>query len=297
MGKLDNKLSLLLQFIDLIHVGIVICDQSLNDEPIVFANAAIEHITGYKVGEVLGRNCRFLQNGHTHQQGLLNIRQAIKSGIQCREIILNFKKNNSPFLNDITIMPIKENGRNSQYIAGILTEVKINSSQEIAQIPERDHETGLYNYRTFYLKSRELIAEAQSKQKYFAIGIVAVEFHHLIDEVSSYLFINNILTSLSKTFLNEFKSEDVITRLGDKNFLFGLIVDSDNPLWFTKKISKIIADSNKITPVYLAYSSKINYMATLPNIHTHLDQLITQTYKNSFEDCAPRHDALSNQLH
>ena len=41
--------------------GIVISNPLLPDNPIVYANAAFEKITGYKQTEIIGRNCRFLQ--------------------------------------------------------------------------------------------------------------------------------------------------------------------------------------------------------------------------------------------
>ncbi|MFC7256984.1 PAS domain-containing protein [Haloplanus litoreus] len=42
-------------------VGITISNPALPDNPVIYANAAFERITGYPVEEVIGRNCRFLQ--------------------------------------------------------------------------------------------------------------------------------------------------------------------------------------------------------------------------------------------
>jgi PAS domain S-box-containing protein len=46
--------------------GITIADARLPDNPLIYANAGFERLTGYSVAEVLGRNCRFLQ-GRRHR--------------------------------------------------------------------------------------------------------------------------------------------------------------------------------------------------------------------------------------
>lgn len=60
--------------------GIVITDNKLPDNPIVFVNKAFENLTGYTQKEILNRNCRFLQNNDRNQLGLEIIRQAAQEG-------------------------------------------------------------------------------------------------------------------------------------------------------------------------------------------------------------------------
>jgi PAS domain S-box-containing protein len=44
---------------------VTIADARLHDNPIIYANAGFERLTGYSVEEVLGRSCRFLQGPDT----------------------------------------------------------------------------------------------------------------------------------------------------------------------------------------------------------------------------------------
>ncbi len=39
----------------------LICDNTLPDQPIIYANDTFEGMTLYSKEEILGRNCRFLQ--------------------------------------------------------------------------------------------------------------------------------------------------------------------------------------------------------------------------------------------
>ncbi|CAN0506042.1 unnamed protein product, partial [Scytosiphon promiscuus] len=53
----------------------VITDASLPDNPIVFASGGFLELTRYKLTEVLGRNCRFLQGPETDPKAVDKIRK------------------------------------------------------------------------------------------------------------------------------------------------------------------------------------------------------------------------------
>lgn len=57
--------------------GITLSDPNKEDNPIIYANAAFEKITGYKSKETIGKNCRFLQGNKKDQEHVKNIREAI----------------------------------------------------------------------------------------------------------------------------------------------------------------------------------------------------------------------------
>ena len=84
--------------------GYVITDSGQKDNPIVFVNKAFQEITGYEDKEVLGRNCRFLLGKETEQSSLGQIRDAVNKGHQCTVVVRNYKKDGSPFYNELTIV-------------------------------------------------------------------------------------------------------------------------------------------------------------------------------------------------
>ena len=93
--------------------GIVVTDPNLPDNPIVYVNPAFEKLTGYTAEEALGKNCRFLQGGDRRDHAaLMETRSAIKEGCECRVVLLNHKKDGTPFWNDLSISPVRdESGR------------------------------------------------------------------------------------------------------------------------------------------------------------------------------------------
>ena len=92
--------------------GILVTDPNLPDNPIVYVNPAFEKLTGYAAEEVLGRNCRFLQGDDTQQAPVREVRSAVREGRECRVVVRNYKKDGTPFWNDLSISPARdENGR------------------------------------------------------------------------------------------------------------------------------------------------------------------------------------------
>ncbi|MDM7326689.1 MAG: PAS domain S-box protein [Thermosynechococcus sp. Uc] len=103
--------------------GIVITDYRQPDNPIIYANPAFERITGYRLAEVIGKNCRFLQGRDRHQPGTEAIRNALEKGQSCRVVLRNYRKNGQPFWNELAISPIyNEFGEITHYI-GIQSDV------------------------------------------------------------------------------------------------------------------------------------------------------------------------------
>jgi diguanylate cyclase (GGDEF)-like protein/PAS domain S-box-containing protein len=86
--------------------SILITDATQADNPISYANVAFTKLSGYSEADTLGRNCRFLQGVDTDPAVVLEIREAIKSGVGIRREILNYRKDGTPFWNDVTIDPV-----------------------------------------------------------------------------------------------------------------------------------------------------------------------------------------------
>ncbi|KAL1519028.1 hypothetical protein AB1Y20_003296 [Prymnesium parvum] len=78
--------------------AVIVCDMSLPSVPILGVNAAFELLTGYKLEECVGRNCRFLQGRDTDEEAVQRIRVAIRSQQPCHVTILNYRKDGEPNL-------------------------------------------------------------------------------------------------------------------------------------------------------------------------------------------------------
>ena len=88
--------------------GIVITDMTRPEQPIIFVNPAFEAITGYTAQESLGRNCRFLRGNDTDQPGFEEVRMALREQRECRVVLRNYRKDGTPFWNDLTLSPVRD---------------------------------------------------------------------------------------------------------------------------------------------------------------------------------------------
>ncbi len=92
--------------------GVLITDPNLPDNPIVYVNPAFEKTTGYPMEEVIGRNCRFLQGEDHAQPALEELRAAIREERECRAVLKNYRKDGTPFWNELYVAPVHdEEGR------------------------------------------------------------------------------------------------------------------------------------------------------------------------------------------
>jgi len=103
--------------------GIVIADAHAADYPLIYYNPAFEQLTGYTKDEILGRNCRFLQGPDTDPQVRAQIRLALREQRHCQVTIKNYRKDGTPFWNELAIAPVRdEEGQLTHYI-GVHTDV------------------------------------------------------------------------------------------------------------------------------------------------------------------------------
>jgi PAS domain S-box-containing protein len=88
--------------------SIVISDPNQPDDPLVYVNPAFERTTGYAAEEVLGRNCRFLQDEDRDQPALGELRTAVREGRHCTVVLRNYRKDGTLFWNELSIYPVHD---------------------------------------------------------------------------------------------------------------------------------------------------------------------------------------------
>lgn len=103
--------------------GITVSNALLPDLPLTYVNPAFEAMTGYSLEEVVGTNCRFLQNGESDQPRLTLFREAIHSGREVVATIRNYRKDGTPFWNQLSLTPIQNREGLLTHFVGIQTDV------------------------------------------------------------------------------------------------------------------------------------------------------------------------------
>jgi PAS domain S-box-containing protein len=88
------------------RLPMLLTDPRSPENAIVFANQAFVTLTGYELGEVLGRNCRFLQGPDTDPASVTALRDAIHAQQEISIQLLNYRKDGASFWNELHISPV-----------------------------------------------------------------------------------------------------------------------------------------------------------------------------------------------
>lgn len=104
-----------------------------------YANDAFTSITGYESEDIIGQSCAILQGPDTDPDTILQMRCALRAGQPFDREILNYRKDGTPFWNDLSISPIRgKQGEPIRFI-GILRDITVRKqAQEALQASEKD---------------------------------------------------------------------------------------------------------------------------------------------------------------
>jgi len=119
----DDQRRLLESAVSSVSNGIVISDAQKEDHPITFVNDGFLAMTGYELDEVLGRNCRFLQSEDTSEESVSIIRDGLAKGESTKALLLNKKKDDKPFWNDLYITPVKDAKGTVTHFVGVQNDI------------------------------------------------------------------------------------------------------------------------------------------------------------------------------
>lgn len=124
------------QILDSCVTGITISDPDQPDNPLVYANAAFELVTGYHRKDILGKNCRFLHLDDRDQPGLDEVRRAIAEQREATVTLRNYRRNGELFYNRFTIQPLVDREGNLVYFLGIQYDVtnQVQAEEELQRL-------------------------------------------------------------------------------------------------------------------------------------------------------------------
>lgn len=129
------ELSVLQQAFTAIKFSVMVTDCRKPDNPIVYVNHAFEELTGYKLCDVVGLNPRILHGTRVNQDGLVEIRTAIRNGTMCTVEITDTRKDGTDVWVRVSIVPIFNDRQELTHFVGFTADI----TKEKAREEERDY--------------------------------------------------------------------------------------------------------------------------------------------------------------
>ncbi|MFJ4249443.1 PAS domain-containing protein [Pseudomonas sp. NPDC089741] len=129
--------NLLQMVINASNDGIVVAEkEGEQDNILIYVNPAFERLTGYTSEEILYQDCRFLQAGDRDQENLQLIREVLRDNGSCREILRNYRKDGTPFWNELSLSTVKNAADGQTYFVGVQKDVtvQVKAQQRVVQL-------------------------------------------------------------------------------------------------------------------------------------------------------------------
>jgi PAS domain S-box-containing protein len=119
-------------------IGISISDAEQPDNPLIYVNDAFERLTGYAEEEVIGLNCRFLQGEGTDEAPVRELREAIQAAEPVTVELTNYRRDDTPFWNEVTVAPLRDDGGEVTNYVGFQVDVSERKEAQLALSKERE---------------------------------------------------------------------------------------------------------------------------------------------------------------
>lgn len=104
-------IELLMKVGDKFPYCLTVVDIKAQDSPCLYTNNKFSHNTGYSPDEAVGKNLKFLQGKLTDPKTVEFMKSAFKQEVACIQDIVNYKKDGTPFLNRLLLIPINSKGQ------------------------------------------------------------------------------------------------------------------------------------------------------------------------------------------
>jgi len=150
-----------------VRAAVTLSDPRLPDQPLIYVNPAFTAITGYTAVEVVGRNCRFLQGPATDPAAVTRIRAAIAAGAALTIELLNYRKDGTPFWNELYISPVRNAQGEVHTYVGLQHDITARKQAE--QTLRAEHESQVRAV-THSVREAVISADAQGTITFWSTG-------------------------------------------------------------------------------------------------------------------------------
>ncbi|MET0963534.1 MAG: EAL domain-containing protein [Noviherbaspirillum sp.] len=201
--------------------AMVIASANAPDFCIEYVNPAFERITGYSAAEAIGRSCKFLQGGDHAQEGLNEIRSALREQRAGNAVLRNYRKDGTPFWNHLYIAPVADAGGTvTHFVASQydITETR-NYQEALRHLATHDSLTGLPNRALLLDRLRQATAAAQRHGSQVWVVFLDLDRFKVLNDSLGHKAGDTFLKNIADRLSGVLRQTDTVARLGSDEFV------------------------------------------------------------------------------
>ncbi|SDM90564.1 sensor domain-containing protein [Vreelandella arcis] len=220
----ESQRHLLTQVIEASPNGMVVADATQPGLPLIYVNEAFTCLTGYTRQEVLGQNCRFLQGEDTSPSAIQEIRRAIAHCKTVKVVLLNYRRDNTPFWNQFTLTPVINPQGVCTHFIGAQEDITHQREQEarIAHQASHDSLTGLPNLGSLQMHLEQVFLDKTRLNQHLVLFYIDLDDFKPINDAFGHTVGDKLLKTISQRLRQLIRSDDLVARLSSDEFVIML---------------------------------------------------------------------------
>jgi len=201
-------------------LAMVLSNPRRPDNPLEFVNSAFCGLTGYPEGDILGRNCRFLQGPDTDPDVVAGIGAALRAGVEHRCVVRNHRRDGSAWWNELQLSPVRDDtGRLTHYL-GFQHDVsdRVEAERLLAHHAAHDALTGLANRATLTTRLDVAVDRAQRTQRAVAVLFCDLDGFKPVNDRHGHRVGDDVLVAVADRLRQSMRVGDELARIGGDEF-------------------------------------------------------------------------------
>ena len=201
--------------------GVSVADARHPDHPLVWVNAAFSSITGHDREQALDRNCRFLQGDGTDREAVRGIADRLRTGRPVRTTVLNYRRDGTPFWNDLQITPVHDRDGELTHYVGQQNDVtdRTHAQQRADYLAHHDPLTGLGNRTQLHAHLATEVVRASRAGTAVALLYLDVDHFKPVNDTLGHAAGDQLLQVLAARLRSASRGGDLLARVGGDEFV------------------------------------------------------------------------------
>jgi diguanylate cyclase (GGDEF)-like protein/PAS domain S-box-containing protein len=222
LREVESALLLREQALASTNNGVMISRADADDHSILYVNPAFERITGYSAQEAIGRIGRFLVRDDLAQQGLDEIRTALRERRPAHAVLRNYRKDGAMFWNELYIAPISDATRDDiTHFVSVINDVsdRLQYQEALEHQATHDSLTGLANRSLLNDRIAHAIAMAKRTSRQVAVALLDLDHFKHVNDAYGHTAGDILLREISVRLRRCVRETDTVARLGGDEFV------------------------------------------------------------------------------